>query len=272
MSNELKYTITPELLTNYLINYSSEYHKVSILEMCSYFTQRIEYFQELSETSSEYDEKWDDLSIEIDSKFLETQMVYVPSNSTVSNQIRRLISQYLMKPLPCGISIWSSVSYQKALAIENTRQVFYAKRLLDESSISLLRDAIEVFPYAEPSKTKSIIDNLNMLTPYYNRREFSSDKLGVIKYPSTYYKNLEVIYKAFRAVKDDERMKMITPKERKLSQLDYNKTQFKTVNQISFEYCEYDETKKLKIKKLKNGKETRIVNPVVPKNKLCKWN
>ena len=262
MGNEPKFTVTLELLTNYLIKFSSEYHKVSISEICSYFIQRADYIECEAEDVNECADLWNDLDYDVDKELLETQMVSVTSNSTIPSQIRRLIDKYLMKTLPCGVSIWASVDYDKAKKIENTRQVFYAKRLLDETSINLLRDAIEVFPYAEVGKTASIIRNLNMLTPHYNRREFDPKRMNAIKYPGTYYENLEAIYKAFRTVKDDEKMKRITPEEKKLSQIDYNKTQQKPINKISFRYCEYNENKELKIKLLSDGEEIRIVNPV----------
>ena len=258
-SDTPKFTITLQLLVDYLINYSCEYRKVSLLEMNTYFTKRTEFFEGLPADEAS---KWNDLNYEIDQEYMDECEVQIRPDSSVRTQIKRLIENYLMVPLPCGVSIWSSKEKKLAIIASNTEKIFYAKTLLNETAVKLLCDAIEVYPYADSGQTENIIKNLNKFIPHFNRRSFNPNSIDAPKNPGTYYQNIEQIYKAFSKVKYEQGNEEITAKDKKLLQSEYDKKYRKEISQISFEYYEYDENKKLVPKKLENGEITRIVNPV----------
>lgn len=262
MSDNIKLTITPELLVDYLIKNSTEYHNVSVAEISTFFRERVAYFETLIEKDKDYLEKWDDLFFDED-EGIEQDRVFDTIDESVTPQVRRLLTRMLRKTLPCGMSVWSDDTETDPMHISYTKQAFYIKMLLDETSINLIRDAIEVFPFAEPSKTASIIHNLNMFTHRQNRREFDPKIYSAMKFSgTTYYQNLREIYKAFRTLKSDGKAKSLTREEKKLKQEKYDELYVKEINQISFVYCEYDETKTLKPKPLRNGEVVRTVNPV----------
>ncbi len=238
-------TITLELLVDYLINYSSHSKPVSIKDICSYFDEKIAFATENGMSLNQLDE-----SLEED--FFNS---YLPeknnsaSQQTSEKQIKRLLIKYLDKQLFAGFFISSSAkkplktisSGNTKLNIKSDEKVFYVDRPFDEASINLLRDALEVFPYAETYVTYDIISNLNRLTPKYNRREFNPEIVSAIKYKGSYFQNLEEITKAFSSVNKSDMY----------------------VNKIRFTYCMYDENKKLIEKPSPhNGKVERIVNPV----------
>lgn len=267
MAKDNKNTVTCEMLIDYLIDFSSEVHKVSVNEMFEYFLAKIYFAKEYMKELKDLDES---LEQEFYEMFVSSPVYsadYDKLGKSTKVQIRRLLAENLNKKKYCGIRICSSVPYEKAvvdgkLKIKSDEKVFYVQRLLDEPSINLLRDALEVFPYAETGTTREIIHQLNMLTPGYNRKEFDPKRVSARKYPGTYYQNLEEITKAFRTIKEDTGNQKLTSNQKKMTRAEYDKIQIKEVNKISFQYCEYDENKNLKIRKLRNGSDVRTVNPV----------
>ena len=237
-------TITPELLVEYLINYSSQNKPVSIKDMCSYFDEKIVFASENGMALNQLD---DSMEEDLLKNYLPEKSSFAPQQ-TSEKQIKRLLIKYLDTHLFAGFFISSSVpqtigsgkSGKPLLKVRADERVFYVDRPFDEASINLLRDALEVFPYAETYVTYDIISNLNRLTPMYNRREFNPEIVSAVKYKGSYFKNLEEITKAFSSI---------------------NKPNM-YVNKIRFTYCMYDENKKLIEKPGRNGTSERIVNPV----------
>lgn len=189
-------------------------------------------------------------------------------------QLERLLETYGTKSHPflknsagihifCTDSVWEPNDEGKRCLPDPNKKVFYAESALDEESVNILRDSLEVFPYAEPEITLDIISRLNRLTPEYNRIEYDPKRVSAIKYPGTYYKNVREIMKALSGIiYDDGSNKSLGKDEKKMRKSEYENKRAKKIKKISFEYYSYNEEKKLELRPAKDKSRVRTVNPV----------
>ncbi len=242
-------TLKMEHLKDYLQRNSSPTHKLSINEIAMGLTREM--------TGENYN------------------MVYSASfvDSSLKVQLKRLLQDYGTKSHPflkdsADIHIYcSEFDYSQndgnMILPDADKKVFYARSVLNEESVAVLRDSLVVFPYAEPAVTKDIISRLNRMASKYNRVEYDPKRVSAVKFPGTYYENVSEIMKAFAKVEyDSDGDNYLDKKEKKMSSEEYEKLKRKKIKKISFEYYSYNEKKQLEIRKLKNGSTVRIVNPV----------
>lgn len=217
----------------FLVENSSKSKPVSVNYISSYFSRCIEDaaedglddFHDLSKT--DFAEIFADISKQTDT---------VDINESVRTYVKRTFKKYLDQELLPGFVVKC-----KKTAKTSADEVYYISTPLSDNQVILLRDAISVFPYAEKNKTAEIINSLNLLTPVYNREKYHPEIVNADKYKGSYYENLEEIRKAFAGVTGEN------------SDGDIKKLQFV--------YCKYNEKKEL-VPSLRDGKETREVNPV----------
>lgn len=202
-------------------------------------------------------------------------MVYDPSlvDGSTKKQLERLLETYGTKSHPflknsagihifCTDKVWELNGEGKRVMPDPNKKVFYAESALDEESVNILRDSLEVFPYAEPAVTLDIISRLNRLTPEYNRVEYDPKRVSAVKYPGTYYENVREIMKALAGITyDDEKNKSLDKYEKKMRKSEYENKRAKKVKKISFEYYAYNEKKELELRAAKDGSTVRTVNP-----------
>lgn len=197
--------------------------------------------------------------------------VYDPNiekKKTYQSRVTRFIDDFKSMDEPCfmGFMLYDANDGEP---FKCSQRRYYAEGYLTEEQVAVLRDAIYVYPYAEPVATKSIVDALNHLTNNYNQMEYDPKLVSANKYPGTYYKNLLEIYKAFSAIEYDEdnERDVITAEESDMLQSDYIRSFKKQISRISFEYYEYafdEQTRKIVMspKVMKNGSTLRTVNPL----------
>lgn len=232
--------ITSDDIINYLIDNSSEGHMVSRNEIYAAMYM-------LSEDASE---------------------VTSFSDQTILSAISRTLDKVLGMKLSYGLMIkQKDFPNEEKSAPKSVVKQYYAQGPFTEAQVRILRDAVIIYPYAEENETGKIVNALNKLTPIYNRETYDLSKIKAMKYCGEYYKNIEEIHKALSLRKyrtDFETSDKDTIKWEKTAA----KVQEKPVTQIRFRYCEYDENKKLTVKKLKypvrgeTDSEIRRVNPV----------
>lgn len=190
------------------------------------------------------------------------------SDQTILSAISRTLKKILGMQMVYGLMIKQQQfpGYEIPKRQSELKQ-YYAQGPLTDSQVRILRDAVIVYPYAEENETRKIVNALNKLTPVYNRETFDYSKIKAMKYCGDYYKNIEEIHKALSLKKyrsDPEK----SDKETIRWEGAADKLQEKPVTQIRFRYCEYDENKELKPKKLKyptqgeRDPEIRRVNPI----------
>jgi|GEM_PF-3267631 len=256
-----KLNITLFDVLNYLIKYSSPTKFVSINDISMYLTfciteaeqYGVEDFHNLDE------EQLLNATTEMNNTMLSADGLI---DESVRTQVKRLIKGNLGKALISGISIQAANRAQDTKGqLRSDIEMYYVKMPLTDTQIIMLRDAISVFPYAEPNITEQIVDSLNGLTPEYNRIEYSAEIVNADKYRGSYYENLNEIRKAFSTITDDEKPFVPTEKDKKFTVKKYAEKRKKPIKKLRFVYCEYDENKQLVVRK-KNGKSERIVNPM----------
>ncbi len=142
---------------------------------------------------------------------------------------------------------------------------YYVEGPLSDSQIRILRDAISVYSFANPTETKDIIFGLNRLTPEYNQEPYDPKRVSAIKYHGSYYQNIAEICKALSRKKY---IPEVSRSDKEMIGEDYDDISLtKDINTIQFKYCEYNSKKELVIKKPKhpideNDTDLREVNPV----------
>lgn len=242
-------------LLNYLIRYSSVSKRLSVNEIIVGMTAVAEY---CDENSLRYDEMadWDYDQIE---NILHDQVKYdrYQYSETIKKQVLRLLEKYLNINTLFGVCIRASNP-----AADSSDQVYYAETLFDNTQISILRDSLAVYPYAEPDETYNIISKLNELIDVYNREEYDPVLVSAVKYPGTYYDNLHEITKAFARFRPMPKHSRLTKEQQAMRHFEYERTYSKGTNKIQFKYCAYDENKQLKVRLSKRTGEIRVVNPV----------
>lgn len=238
-------------LLDYMVKHSSKNHKISAAELMT--ALRNEEFPE-----DKSDVVYDPL---------------MPNDKKYESRVKRFLKDLIkdneeenQKPL-LGIRLYNSDPNAKKFNRKEKR--YYAEGPLTEEQAAILRDAIVVYPYAEPKKTQEIVNALNELTTEYNQMPYNADLIGANKYPGTYYDNLKEIYKAFSATKydDPKDTPRISIQEARMSREQYLAGMSKKISRISFEYYEYafnESTHKIELspKLLKNGGIVRTVNPL----------
>lgn len=241
-------------LLDYMVKHSSENHKISAAELMTALRN-----QEFPEDKS--DVVYDPL---------------MPNDKKYESRVKRFLKDFIKnqeeddrenpKPL-LGIKLYNSDP--KAKKFDRKKKRYYAEGPLTEEQAAILRDAIVVYPYAEPEKTQEIVDALNELTTEYNQMTYDARLIGAEKYPGTYYENLKEIYKAFSATEYDDAKdtSRISIQEARMSREQYLAGMSKKVNRVSFEYYEYafnESTHHIELspKMLKNGDIVRTVNPL----------
>lgn len=203
--------------------------------------------------------------------------VYVSTSAddSTGKQLKRLLESYGTKSHPylknsagvhifCTDKIWEQKDGKKRVLPDPNNKVFYAESALNEESVNILRDSLEVFPYAEPSVTADIISRLNRLTPEYNRTDYDPNRVSAVKYPGTYYENVREIMKALSGITYDPEGKteVLDKEEREMLKSEQEKKRSKKIKKISFKYYAYNEKKELELRISSEGKEIRTVNPV----------
>lgn len=214
----------------FLVENSSEKNPVSVNFIAAYFSRCIEdaadkNFHDLSK--KDFAEIFADVSKQTDA---------VDINESVRTYVKRTFKKYLNQELLDGFVVKCTTP-----AKTSADEVYYIDTPLLDNQVILLRDAISVFPYAEKNKTAEIINSLNLLTPVYNRESYHPEIVNADKYKGSYYENLEVIRRAFAGVMGEN--------------ADGD------IKMLQFVYCKYNEKKEL-VPALRDGKETREVNPV----------
>lgn len=206
----------------------------------------------------------------------DNKMVYDTKDAVgkTKKQLERLLKSYGTRSHPilknsagihiyCTDKVWEPDSEGKRMLPDTNKKVFYAQSVLDEESVNILRDSLEVFPYAEPAVTFDIISRLNRLTPVYNRAEYDPKRVSAVKYPGTYYKNVSEIMKALSGIiYDGEEDSSLDIKEKKMSRAEYERKRSKKIKKISFEYYAYNEKKELELRRTKDGSAVRTADPV----------
>lgn len=252
-------TITLDMLRDYLQRNTSKNKKMSIDEMIMGMS-------------------WEQRRMTGENVNPDVCRVYDPTQVELSTkkQIRRLLETYHTKypdyfrdsaeiHICCTDECYSDISKDGKRSLPySDYKVFYAESPLSEESVNILRDSLSVFPYAEPHKTAEIINDLNRLTPVFNRIPYDPRKVWANKFPDTsYYANISEITKALAGIiydsKDDNSLK---PDDKRMSKGDYEKKRRKSAKQISFEYYSYNENKVLEVRPLKDGRTVRIADPV----------
>ena len=199
-----------------------------------------------------------------------SEKVYVPNYATsgIPERVKRFLDSFTGERLLGFLELCQSDEEFSGPA--KTAKKYYMEGPLSESTVSILRDAISVYPYAEQKKTKQIINELDMLTNKYNRTEYNLPQVDANKYPGTYYENLCEIYKALSTTKADEYGERL-----KKSDYDKNRDSYETqkkaskkVSKLSMEYCRYEfDAEKNKFvltpQKMKNGCTVRCINPLM---------
>lgn len=252
VSTEKKFEHTLFLL-DYMVKHSSKNHKISAAELLTALRNK-EFPEDKSDVV--YDPK-------------------MPKYKTYESRVKRFLKDYSNKPEDnekkpkqlLGIKLYNSNPDAKKFSCREKR--YYAEGPLTEEQTAILRDAICVYPYAEPKMTEEIVNALNELTTEYNQMPYKPDLIGADKYPGTYYENLKEIYKAFSVTEYDDAkvLSCMSLPEAKMSREKYLAVKSKKVNRISFEYYEYafnESTHKIVFspKILKNGDIVRTVNPL----------
>lgn len=249
-------TLTMDYLKDYLQRNSSPKKKLSFNEILMGILVEFTYgdSEELSQDHMVYDTKLMDVS--------------------TKKQLERLLETYGTKSHPflknsagihifCTDSIWELNGKEKRCLPDLDKKVFYAESALDEESVNILRDSLEVFPYAESEVTLDIISRLNRLTPEYNRIEYDPKRVSAVKYPGTYYRNVREIMKALSGITyDDGSNKILNKDEKKMRKSEYENKRAKKIKKISFEYYSYNEKKELELRPAKDKSRVRTVNPV----------
>lgn len=126
---------------------------------------------------------------------------------------------------------------------------YYVEGPLSDVQIRILRDAISVYPFAEPKATKDIVYGLNQLTPEYNQELYDPQRISAIKYKGSCYQNIEEISKALskkkyicHTTKSDKNILAAGREDKSLE---------KPINTIRFKYCSYNSKKELVVTKPK---------------------
>lgn len=141
---------------------------------------------------------------------------------------------------------------------------YYVEGPLSDVQIKILRDAIAVYPFAEPKATNDIVYGLNRLTPEYNQELYDPQRISAVKYKGSCYQNIEEISKALskkkyinHTTRSDKTILAAGREDRSLE---------KPINTIRFKYCSYNSKKELVLSKPKitidDDPYIREVNPV----------
>lgn len=256
-----KLNITLFDVLNYLIKYSSPTKLVSINDISMYLTfciteaeqHGVDDFHDLD------NEQLLNVTCEMGNTMLSADGLI---DESVRTQVKRLIKGNLGKELIPGISVQAVNNAHNAKGqLRSDIEMYYAKMPLTDTQIIMLRDAIGVFPYAEPNITGQIVDALNCLTPEYNRVEYSPEIVNADKYRGSYYENLNVIRQAFSPIIDIDKPSSPSEADKTVTVKKYAEKRRKSIKKLRFAYCEYNENKQLTVRK-KNGKEERTVNPL----------
>lgn len=232
-----KLYITEFDIFRFLAENSSEKKPVSINLISAYFSRCIEYAEDAGL------EDFHDLKKKTFSAVLSEVKKHIDSadiNESVRTYVKRTVKKYLDSELLPGFFIARKTT-EKTSSKTSAEKVYFIRTPLSENQIILLRDAISVFPYAEQNKTADIVNSLNKLTPVYNREKYCPEIVNADKYRGSYYENLEEIRKAFAGIMGGKRNGEI--------------------KKLRFIYCKYNEKKEL-VPSVRDGKETREVNPV----------
>lgn len=247
-------TLTMDYLKDYLQRNSSPNKKLSFNEILMGISMEFEH-----------------------GKYSKNHMVYSVQGvaESTKKQLERLLLEYGNGKHPflrnsagihifCADSNWDPEKTEKRILPDRNNKVFYAESALNEESVNILRDAIEVFPYAEQSLTDDIISQLNRLTPEYNRITYSPKRLNAPKTSkASYYYNIREIMKALSdIVYDNKEIEVLNTDDKKLSKGEYDKKRAKKIKKLSFEYYSYNEKKELELRPAKDGSKVRTVNPV----------
>lgn len=151
-----------------------------------------------------------------------------------------------------------------------SQKKYYVDGPMSEQAICILRDAVSVYPYAEPEITKSIIAELNALASKYNTDNYYKPEIEAEKYPGTYYKNLTEVYKALSTSEPEPAGSRVLKSDygKKFSKYEKELLYSKEKSKLRLEYCSYqydNKTNKMILtpRVMKNGQTFREINPLM---------